>query len=130
MPEPSKAPRQGVAVVGNPAKISRAFLSDLKAKAQAPVFIDRRYVNKRARERIENALQSPCRFISPKNHLKYLKEIDKYEQAIDTFPYSGGLTAVELLILNINLDTKDGCLFSSRHVKSHKLYFAINNKII
>jgi predicted O-linked N-acetylglucosamine transferase (SPINDLY family) len=123
MPEPSKAPRQGVAVVGNPAKISRAFLSDLKAKAQAPVFIDRRYVNKRARERIENALQSPCRFIIPKNHLKYLHEINYYDKVIDTFPYSGGLTAVELLILNINLDMKEGKLFSSRHLISHKANF-------
>ena len=127
MPKPSTAPRQGVAVVGNPAKISCAMLEALPKHGTNFNFIDRRYKYAKSRNRIQGNFKYQQRFITPINHQDYLNTILRYDNFLDTFPYNCGLTCVEILILGLRITEFTGSIFSSRHSVSHKLFFMQKN---
>lgn len=142
MPEPM-LPDSGnvLGIIANPVKISPQFLDFLKdaagryaSEGEEPLslrFIDRRYRNSRLRQRIAARLgkssavkQKRVRveFVEPQSHRHYLEETAKLAAVIDTFPYSGGLTTVEALMLGVPCFTKAGGLFSGRHSYAHCMY--------
>jgi hypothetical protein len=123
MPEPLKGPRQGVAVVGNPAKISGAMLNALLKQDIEINFIDRRYKFAKTRNRIQGKFKYQQNFVTPRNHLEYLKTITQYDNFLDSSPYNCGLTCVEILTLGLSITEFTGSIFSSRHSMSHKITF-------
>lgn len=123
MQQPAKMQGQGVAVVGNPAKISRAMIDALQQKGMEFNFIDSRYRFEKCRNRLQAKFNNQQNFIAPSTHHEYLNTIIKYNKFLDTFPYNCGLTCVEILILGLNIAEFNGSIFSSRHSCSHKLSF-------
>lgn len=119
---PAQTAQKGgaVCVIGNPAKISRAFLQEVKKRNRTVSFIDRRYSFKKTRKRIQHNIHQNIRFIATISHKDYLNNISKFSKIIDTFPYSGGLTAIEALGIGCQLEIFEGQIFSSRHALSHR----------
>jgi predicted O-linked N-acetylglucosamine transferase (SPINDLY family) len=123
-------------VIANPAKVSKVFLAELRASvpawqlAQATqgkklrlTFIDQRYEQKNIRDRIHEALPGlQIEFVTPANHLGYLKAVGQLDVTLDTWPYSGGLTTIEALALGVPSLTRAGRLFCERHTESHCFY--------
>jgi predicted O-linked N-acetylglucosamine transferase (SPINDLY family) len=123
-------------VIANPAKVSRVFLAELRASvpawrlAQATQgkklrlkFIDQRYEQKNIRDRIQAALPGLLiEFVTPANHLAYLKAVGQLDVTLDTWPYSGGLTTIEALAMGVPSLTRSGRLFCERHTESHCFY--------
>jgi predicted O-linked N-acetylglucosamine transferase (SPINDLY family) len=144
LPKPTLAPRRGtvaLGVIANPAKISQAFLTDLRERLpgwNAQVqrsgrvlelrFIEQRYRQAQIRARIE-AVLAPAgwsapkpEFILPTTHLEYLTAVSELDAIIDTWPYSGGLTTIEGLAMGVPTYTRAGMLFCERHTASHCAY--------
>lgn len=128
LPDPADAARSGFGVIGNPAKISRAFLAHLAmllddSVATDVLLIDRRYRYPAARRRIAEAMPARHRarlhFEAPEGHRAYLAAIRRPARLIDTFPYNGGLTTVEAMMLSKPIEFRSGQLFASRHSMSH-----------
>ena len=127
-------------VIANPAKVSRAFLAELRQKvptwqrAQSqhgqPLrlkFIDQRYEQSHIRDRIQAALPDmPLDFVTPANHLAYLKAVGQLDVTLDTWPYSGGLTTIEALAMGVPSLTRSGQLFCERHTESHCFYAGLD----
>lgn len=123
-------------VIANPAKVSKGFLAELRAsvpawrQAQAALgkklrltFIDQRYEQKNIRDRIQAALPGlKIEFVTPANHLGYLKALGQLDLTLDTWPYSGGLTTIEALAMGVPSLTRSGRLFCERHTESHCFY--------
>lgn len=123
-------------VIANPAKVSKGFLAELRASvppwqlAQAEqgkelrlTFIDQRYEQKNIRDRIQAALPGlQIEFVTPANHLGYLKAVAQLDLTLDTWPYSGGLTTIEALAMGVPSLTRSGRLFCERHTESHCFY--------
>jgi hypothetical protein len=123
-------------VIANPAKVSNGFLAELHASlpawrlAQAAkgkklqlIFIDQRYEQKNIRDRIQSALPGlKIDFVTPANHLGYLKAVGQLDLTLDTWPYSGGLTTIEALAMGVPSLTRSGRLFCERHTESHCYY--------
>ena len=122
MPKPSTAPRQGVAVVGNPVKISRKFLEQLGTSEPSLVFVDSRYRYAKTLKRFLPYVKNDWQFNKPNTHKEYLILLSKHKKIEDTFPYNCGLTACEAIKLECDLKECIGMLFSSRHSVSHKKY--------
>ena len=122
MPKPSTAPRQGVAVVGNPAKISQKFLAQLGASALKLIFIDTRYRHAKTQKRFSPYFKNSWQFYKPKTHVEYLQILSKCRTIQDTFPYNCGLTACEAINMKCEFAESSGELFSSRHSASHLKY--------
>lgn len=121
-----------IGVIGNPAKISRAFLARLEfhlddAPFTQVLFVDRRYRYSAATRRIVDGLPARQRnrlhFCAPTGHFEYLREICKPKRIVDTFPYNGGLTSLEALHLGKPIEFTSGDLFASRHTRSHNSYW-------
>lgn len=120
-----------LAVIANPLKISRPFLSSLKSvmkKMPSGVelrFIDQRYLFAPTRKRIDTILGEDLtpkvRYLTPANHPEFLAEMNAVDLIVDTYPYSGGLTICEARYLQIpvSLFKFDRQLFCERHVLSH-----------
>ena len=132
LPDDGDAGRFGLGVIGNPAKISRAFLARLAARldetATDVLFVDRRYRHAPATRRIVDALPARHRprlhFIGPADRSDYLRHVRRPARIIDTFPYNGGLTSLEALYLGRPIEVaRSGAIFSSRHTASHFHYW-------
>jgi len=107
-------------VFANPAKVSTAFLKALSQLTHAQkcevVFIHRQYQYGVIQERIQAALGKRAHFIFPKTHQEALQAVNAHQVMIDTFPYSGGLTAREALALGTQVKVlRVGELFCERH---------------
>jgi len=135
-PEVKKRGYTDFGVISNPAKVSKGFLAELRASvpawrlAQATQgkklqlkFIDQRYEQKNIRDRIQAALPGlQIEFITPANHLAYLKAVGQLDVTLDTWPYSGGLTTIEALAMGVPSLPRSGWLFCERHTESHCFY--------
>ena len=118
-------------VVANPLKISVEFMKvvrqllDKTPEAVHLELIDHRYVFERTRQRIAHGLgekhAARIRFITPPDHPSFLSALNELDLLLDTFPYSGGLTACEAKQLNVPIHVfhYDRKLFCERHVLSH-----------
>lgn len=116
LPKPSKRKSSTPCIFSNPAKVSRAFLSYLKTVPGMKVFIHKQYRFERTQNRIREALDNQVEFITPDSHQEALMALNEYSQMIDTFPYSGGLTAREAIAMGTELKVvKVGELFCERH---------------
>ena len=117
-------------IIGNPVKISRAFLTNLDARLDYVrgniLLIDRRYKISRSQERIRDGLSPRNRlrliFLAPDSHKNYLAQIRRPRRILDTFPYNGGLTSVEAMFMSKSVETRSGKLFASRHTTSHSRF--------
>lgn len=127
-PDPGDAARFGLGVIGNPAKISRAFLARLAARldetATDVLLVDRRYRHAPAARRIVDALPARHRprlhFVAPADRTDYLRHVRRPARIVDTFPYNGGLTSLEALYMGRPIEvTRSGTMFSSRHTAAH-----------
>jgi predicted O-linked N-acetylglucosamine transferase (SPINDLY family) len=132
VPDEADARRFGLGVIGNPAKISRAFLVRLAARldeaATEVLFVDRRYRHAPAARRIVDALPARHRprlhFVGPADRGDYLRHVRRPGRIVDTFPYNGGLTSLEALYMGRPIEVaRSGRLFSSRHTASHFHYW-------
>lgn len=104
------------AIFANPAKLSRAFLRMLADMPGKKCFIHRQYRHARVRQRIESVLDaSQVQYIHPASHQEALEALNQHKLMIDTFPYSGGLTAREAKALGVKVQTRVGELFCERH---------------
>jgi protein O-GlcNAc transferase len=114
-------------VFANPAKVSTPFLQALSeimpAQNGEVVFIHRQYQYPVIQERIRAVLGKRAHFIFPKTHLEALQAVNSHQVMIDTFPYSGGLTAREAMAMGTKVQVLHvGELFCERHTA--KLFFA------
>lgn len=130
-------------VIANPAKVSREFLAELsqclpkwqsakanKNKILRLQFIDRRYEQKYIRDRICASLpELEIDFVSPSDHLTYLKAVSQLDVSLDTWPYSGGLTTIEALAMGVPSLTRSGYLFCERHTESHCFYAGLDLRL-
>lgn len=127
-------------VIANPAKVSRNFLAELrqcvpkwhlaqskKNKKLRLKFIDQRYEQKFIRDRVCAALpEIEIDFVTPSDHLAYLKAVGQLDLSLDTWPYSGGLTTIEALSMGVPSLTRSGHLFCERHTESHCFYAGLD----
>ncbi|MBT8550375.1 hypothetical protein G6731_00155 [Polynucleobacter paneuropaeus] len=107
-------------VFANPAKVSTPFLQTLSEmmseKGSEVVFIHRQYQYSVIQERIRAVLGKRAHFVFPKTHLEALQAVNSHQVMIDTFPYSGGLTAREAMALGTKVQVLHlGELFCERH---------------
>ncbi|MEI9927223.1 MAG: hypothetical protein WDN44_05290 [Sphingomonas sp.] len=120
------APKAGVALVGNPAKIGAATLRTWPSGVDRVALIDRRYVHERTRARVTELLArgriAVDRVIVPSSQQTYLEAVARCEAIVNTQPYAAGLTAVEALALGVKLlgGEGGGLLFCARHHRSHQ----------
>jgi protein O-GlcNAc transferase len=116
MPKPAAIKSDVPVVFANPAKLSRAFLRMLAEMPGKKCFIHRQYRHARVRERIESVLGAQqVDYICPASHQDALEALNQHKVMIDTFPYSGGLTAREARALGLQVQTRVGDLFCERH---------------
>jgi len=116
LPEPLLNKTSTPCIFANPAKVSRAFLLDLKKIKGKKVFIHKQYRYAQAQNRIMNELGSDAEFIIPTTHLEALEAVNQHQTMIDTYPYSSGLTAREALAMNTDVKVlRVGELFCERH---------------
>jgi len=123
-------------VIANPAKLSDGFLRDLAlvcagvlGEGGALWFIDRRYRHPQVRERVSAELarggtaagfqSGRIRFIAPESHREYLMHVSRLTQILDTAPYSGGLSTIEALWMDVPCASRPRALFCERHSISH-----------
>lgn len=111
---------RAVCVIGNPAKISRAFLQEINMRDLDISFIDRRYGFVKTRKKIEHAVARKSDFIATASHKDYLSAVAAFSIVMDTYPYSGGLTAIEALEMGCKIEIRNGSIFSRRHAFAHQ----------
>jgi len=117
-PIPISSRRKEPVIFSNPAKLSRAFLSYLRQYQGVVCFLHRQYQYARTRDHIYDALNGSKvipEFICPTSHLEALELLAQFRLMIDTFPYSGGLTAREARALGLEIHGFCGELFCERH---------------
>jgi predicted O-linked N-acetylglucosamine transferase (SPINDLY family) len=103
-------------VFANPAKVSRAFLQELKKIRGIKVFIHHQYRYPQVQERIRAVLGNDAQFVIPSSHQEALQAVNGHATMIDTFPYSGGLTAREARAMGTTVKVLQvGELFCERH---------------
>ena len=117
LPKPSKNKLNGFAVFANPAKLSRSFLKYLSGVNGQICFIHRQYAYQKVQDRITNILgDRKVSFVFPESHVDALNAVNRFAYVIDTFPYSSGLTAREVVAMDIKLCVlRVGELFCERH---------------
>lgn len=118
-------PRSGVALVGNPVKITAALAAHWPADVRAVSLIDRRYAHAATRERVAALLDSigvaVAEVLTPDGHHGYLEAVARHAAIVNTVPYAAGLTAVEAYALGVKVigPASGGPLFAQRHLLSH-----------
>lgn len=116
MPKPAARKSDVPVIFANPAKLSRAFLATLAAMPGKKCFIHRQYRHARVRQRIESVIDAgQVDYVYPASHQEALEALNQHKRMIDTFPYSGGLTAREARALGLQVQTRVGELFCERH---------------
>lgn len=116
LPSPAKQKSKTPCIFANPAKVSRAFLRELKKIPGTKVFIHNQYRYSQVQERIQSILGQDAQFVIPKSHQEALQSLNSHATMIDTFPYSSGLTAYEALALKTQVQVLHvGELFCERH---------------
>jgi predicted O-linked N-acetylglucosamine transferase (SPINDLY family)/predicted O-methyltransferase YrrM len=79
----------------------------------------------KARERFERRLEGHgialerCAFAGRTPHFEHLKAISSVDIALDSFPYTGGLTTLECALMGVPTVARYGSSFASRHSLSH-----------
>lgn len=122
--------QQGVALVGNPVKITPDTVAAWPSGVDRVVLIDRRYAHARTLERVTDLLAQARiaveRVVVPVGQENYLRELACCAAIVNTRPYAAGLTAVEASVLGVRLLTTTEAgpgardLFCQRHHLSHQ----------
>ena len=118
-------PKSGVALVGNPVKVTAAFGAVWPAEVRSVTLIDRRYAYPAALERVRALLDrfgvGIAAVITPQGHDAYLEAVARHAAIVNTAPYAAGLTAVEAYWLGVKVigPPSGGPLFAQRHLLSH-----------
>lgn len=116
MPRPAASKSPVPVIFANPAKLSRGFLQMLADKPGKKCFVHRQYRHAQVRARIESVLPSrTVEYVCPASHQEALEAVNAHAVMLDTFPYSGGLTAREALALGTRVEGRVGRLFCERH---------------
>jgi predicted O-linked N-acetylglucosamine transferase (SPINDLY family) len=116
MPKAPKVKRDVPVIFSNPAKLSRSFLSYLQTIPGKKCFLHQQFKYPQARVQVLKYLPSnEVEFITPTSHKEALEVLGQHHLMIDTFPYSGGLTAQEALALGVKVQARAGTLFCERH---------------
>jgi len=105
-------------VFSNPAKLSRGFFDYLRGLQGKVCFVHHQFQFARTRAHVIQALNGSRvtpEFICPKSHLEALTLLGEFQQMIDTFPYSSGLTAREAQAMGLKVKVFTGELFCERH---------------
>jgi predicted O-linked N-acetylglucosamine transferase (SPINDLY family) len=154
MPEPRPTPPPGsplaVGIVAHPKKLSPPFLAYLSQQVKdhrrnggAPIkleFVGRQYREPELQRRLLQTLDLQgtqeaeliqVAFKDSKDHLEHLTAIQQLDWIVDTFPYTGGLTALEALALGVPYRTHPGHHCAGRHAYSHALFAGLKpNEIL
>ena len=116
MPAIPNTKRDVPVIFANPAKLSDECLKYLKTLTGLKSFVHQQFKYPLARERVLNFLDlSEVEFITPNTHREALEILGQYKTMIDTFPYSGGLTAREARAMGVKVIARVGTLFCERH---------------
>lgn len=121
LPKPVRKKLKTYAIFANPAKVSTAFLIMINKIPGKKCFIHRQYQYPAVRERIEQILNPlDVEYICPQNHQEALNAVNRFAVILDTFPYSSGLTAREVLAMDSKIQVlKVGELFCERHTAKY-----------
>ncbi|SNT11930.1 Predicted O-linked N-acetylglucosamine transferase, SPINDLY family [Noviherbaspirillum humi] len=116
LPKSAKRKDPSPVIFANPAKLSRAFLRMLAGRPGRKCFVHRQYRHARVRARIEAVLgPGEVEYVCPASHQEALEAVNAHAVMLDTFPYSGGLTAREAVALGTRVKGSVGELFCERH---------------
>ena len=116
LPAPAVTKSKTPCVFANPAKVSRAFLKEIKQIQGTKVFIHNQYRYPQVQERICAVLGKDAEFVIPASHQEALQAVNSHATMIDTFPYSSGLTAREAIAMGTKVKVLQvGELFCERH---------------
>ena len=121
LPKPARKKLNTYAIFANPAKVSTAFLVMIDKIPGKKCFIHRQYQYPSVRERIEKILNPlDVEYICPQSHQEALNAVNRFAIILDTFPYSSGLTAREVLSMRSKIQVlKVGELFCERHTAKY-----------
>lgn len=114
----------------NPAKVNDTLLKEwaelLKLLPQSRLFLKGgQYSSPDVCERILNTLESQgiardrVLLEGPSRHQRLLESYNRVDIALDTWPYSGGLTTCEALLMGVPVVTLPGPTFAGRHSATH-----------
>jgi len=116
LPTNQKVKRDVPVVFSNPAKLSRAFLNQLKNMPGKKCLVHQQYQYPQSREKVLKQLPAEdVEFVMPSSHREALEILGQHKVMLDTFPYSSGLTAHEALALGVEVKAQAGRLFCERH---------------
>ncbi|PND34927.1 peptide-binding protein [Achromobacter pulmonis] len=135
MPEvgPLPAARNGYITFGcfnNPTKVNEVLLGEwaklLAAVPGSKLFLkgaafdfdrmQQRVISVMAAHKIDS---SRIRFEGHSNHVKLLESYNEIDIALDPWPYSGGLTTCEAMMMGVPVITLPGPTFAGRHSATH-----------
>ena len=145
MPAPQAASMTGsrpvVGIVAHPKKLSHSFLAYLRQQIDEhtlsqgdPVelrFVGWQYGEEILQKRLQNSLALDqdfqrgvidVTFAASNGHAEQLRSIASLDWIVDTFPYTGGLTALEALAMGIPYRTIAGQHCSARHAYRHAMF--------
>lgn len=108
--------RDQAVIFANPAKLSRAFLANVRSRGEPVVFMHQQFKWAGVQQRITQSLgDCPHEFVMPSSHQEALERLSEYATMLDTYPYSGGLTVREARALGLKIKGQVGELFCERH---------------
>jgi len=105
-------------VFSNPAKLSRAFMAYLRQMVGPICFVHQQFQYARTRAKVYAALdgsRARAEFVFPTSHRQALEILGGFQNMVDTFPYSSGLTAREAQAMGLRVKVFTGELFCERH---------------
>ena len=145
-PSDADAPAK-IGVVAHPKKLSRGFLAflaqqmDLHNSQQGPAtemqLIGWHFGQAAVQRRLQVSLglderhqrgSIQVKYLASKGHREHLCNIAATDWIVDTFPYTGGLTALEALALGIPYRTHTGQHTAARHAYSHARFAGLEPK--
>ena len=122
LPKPASSKSDVLAIFANPAKVSRAFLEKISTIPGKKCFIHRQFQYSQVQARIEAILKpSDVEYLCPGSHLEALEAVNRHAVILDTFPYSSGLTAREVMAMGSQIHVLSvGSLFCERHTARYQ----------